>query len=467
MDRRNFLALSAAASIAGIPLAGCSDDGDWDLPERKAAEKQSGKRRIPWRNWSGYLESYPQLKAAPASVGELAELLKNAKGTVRPVGSSHSFQPLVPTDDTIVSLRNFQGLLDYDPEKLTATFGAGTKLGNVGDPLHEAGQALPNMPDVDAQTLAGAMATGTHGTSKHRGALHSYIEELELVTPQGEILSCSKSKNSDIFKAAQVSLGSLGIITKYKMQNVETTRLKRQAFMLDINDFYDGFDKLIEENHSVDSYYLPFCDRVLVVAINPTDDPINSREGDPDASAVDEMKALRDYLNGWPGLRRWLINKATADYPLEENVDWWHKVYPSERSVRFNEMEYHMDLSELIPTLKKVRETVETQFPEVFFPIEIRVVKGDNAWLSPFGGHETSASIAVHRFYKEDPKPYFAAIEPLFKAAGGRPHWGKMNTMQGYELEAAYPQWGEFKKIRQQLDPDGKMLNEYLGQIFG
>ncbi|MFT7126448.1 MAG: FAD-linked oxidoreductase, partial [Pseudoalteromonas tetraodonis] len=381
MDRRNFLALSAAASIAGIPLAGCSDDGDWDLPERKAAEKQSGKRRIPWRNWSGYLESYPQLKAAPASVGELAELLKNAKGTVRPVGSSHSFQPLVPTDDTIVSLRNFQGLLDYDPEKLTATFGAGTKLGNVGDPLHEAGQALPNMPDVDAQTLAGAMATGTHGTSKHRGALHSYIEELELVTPQGEILSCSKSKNSDIFKAAQVSLGSLGIITKYKMQNVETTRLKRQAFMLDINDFYDGFDKLIEENHSVDSYYLPFCDRVLVVAINPTDDPINSREGDPDASAVDEMKALRDYLNGWPGLRRWLINKATADYPLEENVDWWHKVYPSERSVRFNEMEYHMDLSELIPTLKKVRETVETQFPEVFFPIEIRVVKGDNAWL--------------------------------------------------------------------------------------
>lgn len=466
MDRRNFLALSAAASVAGIPLAGCSDDGDWDLPERQAPEKQGGKRRIPWRNWSGYLESYPELKAAPASVGELAELLKNAKGTVRPVGSSHSFQPLVPTDDTIVSLRNFQGLLEHDADKLTATFGAGTKLGSIGDPLHAVGQAMPNMPDIDVQTLAGAMATATHGTSKHRGALHSYIKELELVTPEGEVLTCSKRKNPEIFQAAQVSLGSLGIITKYNMQNVETTRLKRQAFMMDINDFYDDFDQLIEDNHSVDSYYVPFCDRMLVVAINPTEDEISPRLDDPDGNAVDDMKSLRDYLNGWPGLRRWLINKATADYPLEENVDWWHKVYPSERSVRFNEMEYHMDLSELVPTLKKVRETVESSFPEVFFPIEIRVVKGDNAWLSPFTGHETSASIAVHRFHKEDPKPYFAAIEPIFKAAGGRPHWGKMNTMEGYELAAAYPQWREFQKVRKQLDPNGKMLNEYLSQIF-
>lgn len=467
MKRRHFLSASASAALVAS-LQGCSD---YSIPEAHRSKGitvgADGKRRIPWQNWSGYQHCLPDARVAPRNEDELASLLKASKGTVRPVGAGHSFTPLIPTDGTIVSLRNFNGLLSYDSDKLTATFGAGTKIGLVGEPLHAIGQALQNMPDIDEQSLAGAIGTATHGTGAQLGGLHSFVSAMKIMTPQGELIECSETKNHDIFKAAQVSLGSLGIITELTFKNAPTTRMKHISWVEPMDQMLERFDEYAAENHSFEFYYIPFLDYALGITINPTDEPFKAYYAEGDNEAAMQLMQLRDTLGWAPGIRRWLLNMVMKDFPEEESVDVWYKAFPSERAVRFNEMEYHMDREHLLPTLKKVRERIESQHNEVFFPVEVRVVKGDDAWLSPFYGHESSGSIAIHRYYQENPAPYFNNMEPLYQDIQARPHWGKMHSLKAADFAARYPKWKDFLAVREALDPSGKMLNEHLREVFG
>jgi FAD-linked oxidoreductase len=460
VKRRDFLA--ASASAAGLVLSGCGPD---ELPQGPRFTRGGP---IRWRNWSGYQHCLPQQRLAPESLEQLVDLLRTAKGPLRPVGAGHSFTPLVPTDGTIVSLRNFLGVLGHDPEALTATVGAGTKLGLLAPQLDALGQALANMPDVDEQSLGGALGTGTHGTGEKLGALHSYVEALKLVTPQGEVLDCSRTRNPQAFEAARVSLGSLGVVTEVTLRNVPSGTLKRRLWIERFDTLLERFDVLAAEHHSFEIYYFPFSDYGVAIAIDPTDEAVRPRANEPDdVSVLDALRHLRDFTRWTPGLRRWLINRLAASAPPEEGVDVWYRVFPSARPVRFNEMEYHLPREALLPTLRKVRETLETKHPEIFFPVEVRLVRGDDAWLSPFQGHAVSGSIAVHHYHAEDPLPYFADIEPLFREAGGRPHWGKMNTLGAADFAALYPRWKDFLDVRAALDPEGKMLNPYLRKVFG
>lgn len=466
MDRRHFIQRSAGLSLSALIFGTGSPEALANKPA--TSEGSRGRRRIPWQNWSGFQKAEPAGRASPKNEDELAELLKNASQTIRPVGAGHSFTPLVPTDGTILSLRHFNGLKGHDADDMTATFGAGTKISQVGEPLNALGQMLGNMPDIDEQTLAGAMNTGTHGTGEKLGALHSYVSALTLVTPTGDVLRCSKDDNAEVFDAARVSLGALGVVTDYTLKNLPATRLKRRSWIMPLDDIFDQFDELAANNHSFEFYYIPFSDMGMAITINPTDDPVSPPRIETDNDSVEQLRQLRDYLGWWPGLRRWLMNMAAKDLPAEETVDIWYKVFPSERAVRFNEMEYHMDREHLIPTMKKVRDRIEQQHHEVYFPCEIRVVNGigDDAMLSPFYQHH-SASIAIHRYFEDDPLPYFASIEPLYQDIGGRPHWGKMHNLDSATLASRYPRWQEFQDIRRELDPKGTMLNAHLRHIFG
>lgn len=467
MKRRQFI--TGASAVAAASATGLSACGKTEPAPAPATPKfgADGRRLIPWQNWSGYRQCYPAGRSAPRDEAALAQLLKNAKGTVRPVGAGHSFTELVPTEGEIISLRHFSGLLDHDGAAMTATFGAGTKISQVGEPLNALGQALANMPDIDDQTLAGAMSTGTHGTGERLGALHSYVTGLRLVTPSGEVLDCSRERNADVFDAARVSMGSLGVITQYTLQNVPATRMKRKTWMAPREELMEQFDQLAADNHSFEIYTLPHFKQALAITINPSDEPLSPRTEDPDNDAAMQLKQLRDLLSWWPAARRRVGDLASAGHPTQENVDHWYRIFPSERAVRFNEMEYHMDREQLLPTLRKVLAHVEKNHPEVFMPFEVRVVNGeqDDAWLSPFYRH-ASASIAVHRYYQEDPLPLFHSTEPLLKAAGGRPHWGKMNEMSTAEFAALYPKWEQFRQLRAELDPHGRMLNPYLKKVF-
>ena len=196
-----------------------------------------------------------------------------------------------------------------------------------------------------------------------------------------------------------------------------------------------------------------------------SDEPVSPRGEDTDNDSVRDLQKLRDYTAWWPGLRRKLVSSVAAMTEPTESVDWWWNIYPSDRAVRFNEMEYHLPREAIVPALRKVREIAETQHPDVFFPVEVRVVQEDDAWLSPFY-KRPSASLATHRYYEEDFLPYFKSIEPIYQPMEGRPHWGKLHTLDAATLAARYPRWKDFNDIRQSLDPKGVMLNDHLRKVF-
>lgn len=459
MKRRDFLA--STLGLAGVALTGCEQE------QLDPGPRHARGQPVRWRNWSGYQQCQPRQRVAPETLDQLVDLVRNAPGPLRPVGAGHSFAPLVPTEGTIVSLRNFEGLKRHDAKALTATFGAGTKLGQIGGPLEGIGQAMPNMPDIDEQSLAGAISTGTHGTGEKLGAVHAQVESLQLVTGRGDVLECSATKNPEVFDAARVSLGSLGFVTEVTLRNVAAHKLKRRVWLEPLDALLERFDTLAAQHHSFEIYLIPHLDSGVAIAIDPTDEPVSPRGEEQDTSAVLDMKQARDALAWFPALRRWVLNKATADFKPEESVDVAWRVFPSARAVRFNEMEYHLPREALIPTVRRVRDVVEKQHPEIFFPIEVRVVKGDEAWLSPFHGHDRSGSIAVHHYHTEDPLPYFADVEALYQPLGGRPHWGKMHTLGAAELSRRYPRWSDFLEVRRELDPEGRLLNPHLKQLFG
>lgn len=466
-NRRQFLsALVAGATVAAvnpsISLA-ASASGSGSAADENAGGKK--KRRIPWRNWSGSQQCYPAARKAPSTVEELQELVVNAPGVVRPVGAGHSFMPLVPTDDTIVSLSRLSGVVDHNPADKTARIWAGTRLGDIGGPLAERGQALINMPDIDEQSLAGALATATHGTGASLGCMSSYVEGLQLLTANGELLECSAHENADIFKAAQVGLGALGIVTLLRMRNESLYRLRRETEWMPVEDILSQVDKLADNNRNFEFYYIPFSGMGFTDVHNITDEPPSRTEEMDQNDGANTLKSIRDWLSWSPKIRELILSSYMNSIDKEVVVANSWENYAKERNVRFNEMEYHLPRESLVPAFKEIRAEVENNFPEVFFPFEVRVVKSDDIWLSPFSGRE-SCSIAVHRFFQEDFKPLYAAVEPIFKKYGGRPHWGKLNTLSGGELAKLYPHWQDFSAVRQQLDPNGKFLNPYLKGLF-
>ena len=178
-----------------------------------------------------------------------------------------------------------------------------------------------------------------------------------------------------------------------------------------------------------------------------------------------DLKTARDWLEWSPGLRELILGTYMSTIPDEIIIESSWKNYTNERNVRFNEMEYHLPREQGLQALREIRTAIESQHHEVFFPVEVRFVKGDDVWLSPFYQRDTM-SIAVHRYFEEDFQPYFRTIEPIMRKYGGRPHWGKLNNLSGEQLRAMYPRWDDFAAVRAKLDPQGRFLNDYLRGLF-
>lgn len=452
MRRRNMvMSLLGVAAAASLPVS------------RSLANAST--RRIAWRNWSGSQECYPNARTAPATVTELQELISSAKGVVRPVGAGHSFSGLVPTDDTIVSLSRLSGLVNHDSASLQARFWAGTRLGEIGAPLEAIGQAMKNMPDIDEQALAGCLSTATHGTGAGIGCLSTFVEELQLVTASGELLECSAEKNPEVFEAAKVSLGSLGVITQATLQNQLPYRLKRETVWREFDEIMELAESMADNNRNFEYYYVPFTGMGWTDVHNESSEPISTTERLDANDGANDLKLARDWLSWSPKLRELLLSTYmnTIDDEIVIESSW--KNYASERNVRFNEMEYHLPREHGRAAMQEIRSALEKNHNEVFFPIEVRYVQADDLWLSPFYQRDT-CSIAVHRFFEEDFEPYFKTLEPIFRKYHGRPHWGKLNTLNANDFRALYPKWQDFKAVRQELDPTGKFLNKYLTSLF-
>lgn len=425
------------------------------------------ERLIPWRNWSGAQTCLPAARLAPGSEDELAGLIRAAVGPVRPVGSAHSFSALVPTDGTLVSLANMTGLIGHDAAATQAEFWAGTRLADLGEPLAKLGQALPNMSDIDYQTLAGALSTSSHGTGVRFKSYSAYVVGLRLVTAKGEVLDCDAQRNREVFDAARVSLGALGVITRYRLQNRSAFRLHSRQWVQKTEELLEQMPRLVADNDHFEIMPLIHSDMSVAIAHNETDAPIapkTAAEGDSERTEL--LDAVHRHLREYPRLRGALIDFVADKLSFEEEVDHSYKIFANVRDVRFNEMEYSVPAEAGPACLRDILKTIRDKNLNSWFPLEYRYVKADDIPLSMFGGRDTCA-ISVHQYYDMDYHNYFAQIEPIFWKYDGRPHWGKLHTLNARQLAPLYPRWKEFAEVRKSLDPDGKFLNGHLRSVFG
>ena len=446
-NRRSFLASSLRAALFGAYAA------------QGAAYAQSTR----WSNWSGGQTCQPQGRYDIGSEDELASLLRRSSGPIRPIGSGHSFSPLIPTDGHIVVIDQLSGILDYDEDKLQTTFGAGSRLGDLGAQLEAIGQGMFNMPDIDRQTLAGATATGTHGTGLTLQCLSAYITALRLITASGEVMDIDAS-DPDLFDAARVNVGALGVVTQITMQNRESYHLKKREWTAPTEDMLANFDELVSSHRHFEIFPLVYSDYSLVLSIDESDEPIGQTIIPAEEVTLADLRPLG--VNATPAEKLAMNNSLAANTEVTEAVDISYKLLSNVRNSRFNEMEYSVPIEHGAECVREILKTIYDQAIDVAFPLEYRYVSGDDPWLSMAYGDEPHATISIHRTASEDYRPYFDIIERIFWKYEGRPHWGKIHSLTHRELTSLYPRFRDFMEIRQSLDPTGRMLNPHLKSLF-
>ena len=387
-----------------------------------------------WSNWSGTVRCAPRTVAKPTSLPEVTVLVREAAArgeTIRPAGSGHSHTGLVESRGTIVSLDALSGIRDHDAEAGTARIGAGSVLSSLGEPLRAIGLAMHNLGDVDVQTLAGAVSTGTHGTGRSLGGLATRIAGLRLVTGDGELLACSRDAEPEVFDLARVALGALGILTELTLSLVPAYRLHERVSRVPVDEALARFDAWADAHRHCEFFWLPGKDVCEVKRIDPTD------------AAPDPL----------------------PDRPYER-IDHSDRVLPSLRELRFVEMEYAVPAERGLACFRELRDLMQARHPEVQWPVEVRCVAADDVPLSPACGRETM-TISVHQGNELPWRAFFADAEVVLRNHVGRPHWGKWHGQDASTLRDLYPRWDDFLALRERLDPKGVFLNGHLRRIFG
>ena len=405
-------------------------------------------------NWSGSVSFTPETIAAPETPDQLLSLVRSARqrgSTVRPVGSGHSSTPLFSTDHLLVSMDNLTGVLDVDPEAGWAKVLPGTGLRDLGEQLAEHGVAMENLGDVDYQAIAGAVATGTHGSGITLGNLSSTLIGGTLVNGMGEEVPfgvdagtpADNPEADDLLRAVQVSHGTLGVLTSLTLRVEPAHQLHRLNWITHIDWVLDNYAELVDANRSMDFYWYPRSDLAQVRTLNkPGDEPRLTPEGEP-------YSKLKKDVTG-PN----------------------YEVIPNDRMLHFEEMEYMLPFDEELTAFRRVRERVKAEHrAEVGWRVLVRTIAPDQAMLSNTEGEyrqgRPSMTVALLQNNTLPFKRYFDDIEPIFWTFSGRPHWGKKHRLKGAELAALYPQWDAFHAERRRLDPEGLFMNDYLRELFG
>ncbi|MFH7766655.1 D-arabinono-1,4-lactone oxidase [Acinetobacter sp. BSP-28] len=415
-----------------------------------------------WQNWSGSQQAHPQI-FQPQHMNELQKIVKSYNH-IRVVGAGHSFSAVAKTDKLLLNLDQLKGVVAFDEDKTQCTVQAGTRLYELGEALAPINQALINQGDIDQQSLAGAIATGTHGTGADLPCLSAFVEGFELLTADGERLQCDPRQNIDIFQAGRVALGSLGVLTKITLQNRPRYKLKEQIRLCPIQEIFAHIDQWKQQHRHIEFWTFIHSDLVMLKTLDETDETIQPRtESWPSEDAL--LTLCSELTRKLPATNPYLQKLLGVFVKPTCYVDWSHRIFPTPRNTKFNEMEYQIPVEQGLQCLEEVLATLRKHKVPMFFPIEFRYVKEDNIWLSPFYQRD-SVSISIHQFYKQDYHAIFDLVEPILQKYQGRPHWGKLHSMSAASLCDLYPKWDEFMALRQQLDPQQKWLNPYLKQLF-
>ncbi len=428
-----------------------------------------------WTNWADTVSAEVTV-AAPATVRELAAVIAGAaeRGqTVKPVGAGHSFTSIGWTDGIQLRLDRMSGIVAADRATNTVTVLAGTRLHTLNEALWRLGMSMTNLGDIDVQTISGAISTGTHGTGAKLGGLATQVRALDLVLADGSVRSCSAEDDPQLFAAARVGLGALGVIAAVTLQCEPAFALAAAEAPAALDEVLADLDELVHGNDHFEFYWFPHTRRVLTKRNNRV------LEG----TELAPLGRFRDWLDD-EFLSNTVfeqVNRLTTSRPrliprvnalasrlltARDYIDRSYRVFASPRSVRFREMEYAVPRAAVPQVLGEIERYFARSGDLVGFPIEVRFAAADDIWLSTANGRD-SGYIAVHQYHRRDYEPYFRAVEAIAEDVDGRPHWGKLHYRDAASLRGTYPHLDDFAALRNQLDPHRVFDNPYLRQVLG
>ena len=418
-----------------------------------------------WTNWARQQRCAPERIETPASEDELVRAVAGA-GRVKVVGSGHSFTDIACTDGVMLDLSRMRRVLGVDGNEVTVE--AGITLHDLGEELRSRGLAMENQGDVDPQTLAGAISTATHGTGGGFGNISSQVVGVRLVDGTGQLRDI---REGDELRAARVSLGALGAIAAVTLRCVPAFTIHRIDEPRSLDDVLPRLEELVDSHDHFEAFAMPYTRMALTLTSERTD-----REPEPRAAATAFLHdvVLENAVLGlfcrtgraFPGLIPSLNRALARLMGRAERVDASNRVYANTRLVRFTEMEYALPREHLPDALERVLALIERRRLPVGFPIELRVVRPDDALLSTAYERPT-AYIAVHQYVGMEFETYFRAVEAIMDEYDGRPHWGKRHYQSAATLRPRYPEWDRFAEIRERLDPERRFENDYLRRVLG
>jgi len=414
-----------------------------------------------WRNWSGSVTAAPAELARPRTMAELCALVARAE-RARVAGTGHSFMPLCETDGVLVSLTDMEGELEVAPDRRSVWTPAGWSISRLTRALWDQGLSLANQGDIDKQAIAGALATGTHGTGRTLGSLSTLALAYELVLADGSAVTCDAARETDLFEAQRVSLGMLGVMARVRLAVMPAYRLRETIRRAPLDEILADWDELAERHRHVEFFVFPYADQAMLKILEPVeegDDPAAEDLAERGFRFACDLAAIAPALA--PGLQRLMtraIGPSTRAGPA-------FRIFPSERAIRFEEMEYEVPAAAGAETLRRAIDEVRARRLPIIFPFELRAVAGDDIQLSPMNAGPC-VSISFHQYAKMPWREAFAAVEAVFAQAGGRPHWAKRHTLTSADVRRLYPLAERWGAVRKRVDPTAKFLNAHLRELF-
>ncbi|MBN9213324.1 MAG: FAD-linked oxidoreductase [Microbacterium sp. SCN 70-200] len=429
-----------------------------------------------WQNWARTEHIRPQYVEYPSTIEAVRRSVRAAATRGRPikaVGAGHSFTGIAVAPGTLLELTELSGLVSVDRERSRARLLAGTRLHRIPALLAPYGLAMTNLGDIDRQSIAGAISTGTHGTGARFGGLSTQIVGATLVTADGELLTVDEDHEPELLPAVALGLGALGILVDVTIQCVPTFVLQAIERPEALDEVVDNVIARADAVDHFEFYWFPHTD----VALTKT----NTRlPADATTAPLSRASRIVDDLIVGNGVHQAVCSAGRAVPALVPRInrmsarvwgdrsfsDASHRVFATSRGVRFREMEYAVPVENLAAAFRGVQQVIDDNDWRIEFPVEVRVAAADDLWLSTAAGR-ASGYIAVHRYWRADPTAYFTAVEQIMLAHGGRPHWGKMHTLDASALRGRYPRFDDFVALRDRLDPDRRFGNPYLRRVLG
>jgi FAD/FMN-containing dehydrogenase len=400
-----------------------------------------------WRNWVGNQSCVPAKIVTASQEQDVVDAVREARRSglrLRTPGTGHSFTGVACTDGILLDTRALSGLSAIDAKARTATAKAHTTIAQFGAPLWDAGLALQNQGDIDTQTIAGAVATSTHGSGAALGSFSSILTACRLVDGEGNVRELSLETTPDAMAGAQCSIGMLGVMTELTLKVAPAYHIHEQIVFMPIEEVRERWSQLLAEYRHFSFFWMPT-------------DASSQLYGFPPAKADHCMVKLYRETDEQPGART---------LPPNERIDRSYRIYPHVFEPNFYELEYFLPAEAAREIFEDQRAFMLRNLPDAIFPMEVRFVRADEAWLSPNYGRD-SVVISVSGKPGTNYWPYLKACDERLYERGGRPHWGKLHFMTEERLAARFPKFEAFKALRRAFDPAGMFLNDHLAPMFG